>query len=207
MSGPRYLALVGAPRAGAAAGGRGRLDEALESLNLELAGAIASRFVVDESGGFRALFHRPGAAVDACIGIEDEARELGIAYGLGWGEVTGALRVVARDLEGPCLAAARDALRRARARGRRFGCRGWGVRRDRALEGLFGLLAAVRDGWTPRQAEIVARVRCASTQREAAALLGVSPSVVSEALAAADYRAVLGAEEAARQLLESFAEG
>jgi len=202
------VALVGAPadatRADAA---RAALPPLFESLNLELAAAVASRFVPDESGAFQALFHRPGAAVDALVALEDEARDLGLVYGLGWGEVTGALRVVARGVGGPCLEAARAGLKRARAGRRRVGCRGWGVRRDRALDGLFGLIAAVRAGWTPRQAEIVARVRGATTQREAAAQLGVSPSVVSEALAAANYRAVTAAEEAARQLLEAFAEG
>jgi len=204
LSGPRYLAIVGgADRAGGGldAAARERLTGVFESLNLELAGAIASRFAFADAGLFQALLHRPGAVVDALVMLQDETRSRGLAYGLGWGTITAPLRVVARGLEGPCLDAGRAALDRAREERRRVSCRGWGVRRDRALDGLFALLTAVRDGWTGRQA------RAATTQREAAALLGVSPSVVCEALASARYREVLAAEESARQLLEVFAEG
>lgn len=207
MKGARYVALVGRSAASAAPGADERLAPLFESVNLELAAGLASRFALAGDGCFQALFHRPGAAIDGLVAIEDELRDRDLAWGLGWGEVAGPLRVVAREVDGPCLAGARAALARARDRGRRLGAQGWGVRRDRALEGLCGLVLAVRDGWTPRQAEIVARVRGATTQREAAAALGVSPSVVSEALAAANYRAVRGAEEAARQLLQAFAEG
>jgi hypothetical protein len=210
LSGPGYLAIVGgSDRTG------GRLDAAarehlagvFESLNLELAGGIASRFAFADEGRFQALLHRPGAVVDALVMLQDETRSHGLAYGLGWGAISAPPRVVARGLEGPCLDAGRAAFGRARGERRRVSCRGWGVRRDRALDGLFALLTAVRDSWTGRQAEIVARVRVSTTQREAAASLGVSPSVVCEALAAARYRAVLAAEESARQLLEVFAEG
>jgi hypothetical protein len=210
LSGPGYLAIVGgSDRTG------GRLDAAarehlagvFESLNLELAGGIASRFAFADEGRFQALLHRPGAVVDALVMLQDETRSHGLAYGLGWGAISAPLRVVARGIDGPCFDAGRAAFDRARGERRRVSCRGWGVRRDRALDGLFALLTAVRDSWTGRQAEIVARVRVSTTQREAAASLGVSPSVVCEALAAARYRAVLAAEESARQLLEVFAEG
>lgn len=209
MSGPRYLAIVGgADRADAGldAAARGRLTGVFAALNLELAGAIASRFAFADEGQFQALLHRPGAAVDALIMLQDETRGRGLAYGLGWGTVSAPLRVAARGIEGPCLDAGRAALGRAREERRRVSCRGWGVRRERALDGLFALLDAVRDGWTERQAEIVARTRTSTTQREAAARLGVSPSVVCEALAAARYRAVLAAEESARRLFEVFGE-
>jgi hypothetical protein len=206
----RYVAIVGgADREGGAldATDREHLIAVFASLNLELAGAIAARFVFADDGLFRAILHRPGAVVDALVMLQDETRSRGLAYGLGWGTIATPLRVAARSIEGPCLESGQIALGKARTGRRRVACRGWGVRRDRALDGLFALLTAVRDGWTGRQAEIVTRVRAASSQREAAASLGVGPSVVCEALAAARYREVLAAEESARQLLEVFAEG
>jgi hypothetical protein len=207
VTGARYLAIVGAPDGGLDDAARESLLPVCESLNLELAGAIAARFATADDGCLHGLLHRPAAAVDALVTLAEELPGLGVRCGLGWGEVGSPLRVTARGVAGPAIDTARAALARARTRDRRVACQGWGVRRDRALDGLFALLFAVRSGWTPRQAEIVARVRASTTQREAAAALGVSPSVVCEALAAASWREVAAAEEGARQLLAVFAEG
>ena len=219
MSDGRYLALVGelAPRpngAGTRSAGAGhapvdaeRLTAALASLNLEIAGSLAARFAPAGASGFQALLHRPGAAVDAVVALEEELPGLPLRLGLGWGELSGAPRVTARGAAGPCLDAARRALARGRDQGRWATAQGWGVRRDKVLNGLLGLLGALRGGWTARQAEIVACARRSSTQKEAAAALAVRPSVVSEALAAAGYRRTLEGEEALRQLLEIFGEG
>jgi hypothetical protein len=202
----RYLAIVGAPDGGLDAAAREALLPVCESLNLELAAAIASRFAVADDGCLHALLHRPSAAVDALVTLAEELPRPGLRCGLGWGEVGSPLRVTARGVSGPAVDAARLALGRARTRRRTVACHGWGVRRDRALDGYFTLLFAMRGSWTARQAQIVSRVRVATTQREAAAALGVRPSVVCEALAAARWREVSAAEEGARQLLEVLAE-
>ncbi len=203
--GPPYLALIGEPAAAPPADWPDRLPAALDAANLDTAGALASR-LAPAAGGFQGVLHRPAGAVDALIVLEEELAGLPLRFGLGWGPLDQAPRVAAVGLAGPCLEAARRALARGRVRRRWVTALGWGVRRDKVLNGVFALLGTLRSAWTPRQAEIVAAARRAVSQKEVAAALGVRPSVISEALAAARYRRVLEGEESLRQLFEVLGE-
>jgi hypothetical protein len=67
----------------------------------------------------------------------------------------------------------------------------------------FELMEAIRSRWTRRQAATVRAARRA-LGKDVAAEFGVSPSVVSESLKLASYRALQGAERACASLLGQF---
>jgi hypothetical protein len=107
-------------------------------------------------------------------------------------------------MDGPAYHRAREALSHGKERGRWVTAAGFGEDEDLILNGFFGLMDGIRQGWTDRQRETISKVRQSRTQKEAAAELGVVPSVVSEALTAARYHAVREAEDALELLLDKF---
>jgi DNA-binding CsgD family transcriptional regulator len=137
-----------------------------------------------------------------------------VRFGIGRGALsTGALpRPWAPNpalLDGPAFHLARGALERARDL-ERWVCFG-GIDADhpergddhvdRALEALFAFMGAIRDDWTRRQGAISIRFREGISQTELAAVLKVSPSVVSETLKSARHTLLIEGEEAAAALL------
>jgi hypothetical protein len=125
-------------------------------------------------------------------------------YGLGFGELT-AEKLSSGEVElgGEAVEGARRSLWSARQSRRHAQVRGVGETEAQVLASLLELMGELREGWTARQAETV-RLARASTGRAVAESLGVSPSVVSESLSAASFRALRRAENAAGNLFACY---
>ncbi len=139
-----------------------------------------------------------GEALDAAVEVTERLHPVAVVLGFGRGALDGD----SIDESAPCLRRAREALEAARRRRIWGRARGFGEREDVLLDALLGLMGAVRSRWTDRQNEIVRLARVHAVRKDVAAVLGVSPSVVTEALQAARFDALLEAEKALRLLLE-----
>lgn len=104
-------------------------------------------------------------------------------------------------LDGPAFHRARAALEAAQRSNAWIRFEGFEDPPDEVLDGLFGLMAAVRSRWTPTQGTYSYEARSASSQKDLARSRKISPSVVSESLKAANHEAILAGEAAARLLL------
>lgn len=124
-----------------------------------------------------------------------------VVAGLGAGPLSTALRPRVGENDGPCFHRAREALAFAKRDGRAAAVRGLDSPAEDAINALWRVAADLRAGWTDRQREVIARMRHARYRKDVAHELGVSPSVVTEVLAAARYDAVIEAETAATALL------
>lgn len=187
-----------------------RLEEALAALNERQAGGSpAARFVITAGDEFQGLLRRPEAVLDALLFLEEREPAVRIRYGIGWGSLATPLRPDALGMDGPCFYLAREALMTGKRDDRWVTARGFGAAEDAVLDALFSLLGALRAGWTRTQARTVALARAAEregrTRRSVADGLGVSPSVVSEALKAARWEAAREGEAALRRALALFA--
>lgn len=181
-----------------------RLEEALAATNRKHGDILAAEFEVTLGDEFQGLLRSPGDAVQVLVDLECAMANLPVRYGLGLGALATALVKRVGRLDGPCFHHARAALLRGKKEDRWVTVRGFGEERDRILNGLFRIMGAARSRWTEKQARTVSKVRRAASQKEAAAELGVVPSVVSEALSAANYIPILEAEAALTALLDEF---
>ncbi len=160
----------------------------------ELEGSVDGEVEYDlgSNGVLRAVAVRPEHAFDLARRLAERLFPRAVA--VGWG---GALEGRSGGASSPqevAESAARDALGVARRSRSWVVVRGLGPKDDALLTALFDLMHAVRSGWTPRQAQLVALTR-GNRQRDVARNLGVSPSVVSESLKAARAAALFRAEE------------
>ncbi len=206
-----HLAVIGDLRGSRALSDRSgvqlRLERALRDLNDKLAdSSLAAGFVVTLGDEFQGLLASSHAGLDVLLFIETALRGIPLRFGFGWGRVSTEFREKALGMDGPCFHRAREALIRGKEEDRWVTVAGFGPDGDRILNGALALLGAVRDRWTDRQAETVALVRQARTQKEAANTLGVGPSTVSEALTAALYAPTTEAELAVANALALFGE-
>jgi hypothetical protein len=171
---------------------------------LPMRAPLAAAFAPTTDGCVLGLVHAPSDVVRALITIdaclEGDLHRLGI----GLGGLDGALRADVRMLEGSCLRAARSALQEA-SRARRWArVSGFGEAGDQVLNGMLALVGAIRSEWTAKQARTVRLARRHETRKAVATELGVSPSVVTESLAAAHFSPVLEAEAALSRLFALF---
>jgi hypothetical protein len=121
------------------------------------------------------------------------------SVGLGVGGIRMPLPDAARKASGSAFIAAREAVGTAKRADGRFALRAEGDPRAAAdLEALVRLLLLLRERRTEPGWEVVELMRAGHQQKEAAALLDVSPAAVSARLKAAMWRA----EEEARHVLE-----
>lgn len=209
---PTYLALtldlVASRELPDRAGVQARLERCAEELGAELGPDLAGEVRFNAGDELQALLRTPRRAVHALVRFTDAARPAGLRAGLGLGPVEVGAVPPAPDraadiarLDGPCFHRARAALERARRLGAWAQLEGSRIAgRDAAASSLLELLGRLRGAWTERQAETVAAAR-GRLQKDVAGEFGVSPSVVSEALKAADYDAVQRAEAALAELL------
>ncbi len=222
MASERYLALIGdvvgsrdrADRARLQASlvaALGRLNDAGTSavraadFDVVAGDAVEGLFVDPFGGGDPEVAGRVAVAVvDAIRILADAVHPARIVFGLACGPLdigpAGGSTPIGR-LDGPCFHDARAGLEHAQRN------RVWAWLQSPQSAGQVGwnalveLIGVLRDGWTARQKELVELARCHDQQREVAAVLDVSPSVVSEGLAAAHYQPILRAERAAARLL------
>ncbi len=180
------------------------LEKALATVNREKGETLVSSFVVTLGDEFQGLLLSPGSAVPVLTALGIAMEGIPARYGLGWGELTTPVKEQALGMDGPCFHHAREALLRGKKDGRWVTVRGFGDEEDLILNGIFRLMGEVRSRWTEKQARTVSQVRKASSQKDAAAALGVVPSVVSQALSAAGYIPMRDAEAALTVLFETF---
>jgi hypothetical protein len=208
---PRYLALIGDIRGSRhlddRQGVQERLRADLATLEQRFAADLAAGFVITTGDEFQALLADPAAGVPVVIACDTMLSGLRLRYGLGWGTLSTRLEERAVGMDGPCFHAARQAIETAKAKDRWLAVRGLPAPAESVLDALLDLIAAVRAGWTSRQAEAVARRRELATQRELAQRLHVDPSTVSKRLKSALYDEITAAERAASDLLVAFARG
>ncbi len=184
-----------------------RLDSALAHLNSALGpGELESDFQITLGDEFQGLLKNPTAAIEVIVSIDEWMRGIPIRYGLGWGPLGTDPRAESVGMDGPCYYLARDAVNESKEQERWVTARGFGTDGGKILNGLFSLIGAVHAGWTAKQAQTVALTRRAQTRKEVAEDLGVVPSVVSEALAAALFTPVLEAERGLVVALAVFGE-
>lgn len=121
------------------------------------------------------------------------------SVGLGVGRIRTPLPDAARKATGSAFIAAREAVGAAKRADGRFALRADGAVEAAAdLEALVRLLLLLRERRTEPGWEVVELMRAGHQQKEAAAILDVSPAAVSARLKAAMWRA----EEDARPVLE-----
>lgn len=221
----RYLALIGDVVASREMGAEHRaetqrgLRKILGLLNGS-AGApaianFAAPLTLTAGDEVQALLRAPADAVAVVQRLTDHAwgsREFPqLVFGLGYGALaTGPPEEAPEQppnpalLDGPCFHRARRALDAA------SGAKAWArfdaeaVSCAGPLNALFDLMGAVRSGWARRQAHYAHQMRVLENQKAVANEWKVSPSVVSESLKAAHYKAVLAGEDAARALLREL---
>ncbi len=203
-----YLALIGDIRRSRQLPDRRtvqeRLRTALDLLDRRYSGELASGFAITTGDEFQALLTSPAIGLAVVVACEEALEGLDLRYGLGWGTLATRLEPRAVGMDGPCFHAAREAIDAAKETGRWLGARGFGSEADQVLDGVFGLIGAVREEWTELQARAVAMRRRVETQRELADRLSVDPSTVSKRLKSALYDEVVAAEQAAAHLLDRF---
>ncbi|MFW6174434.1 MAG: SatD family protein [Chloroflexota bacterium] len=185
-----------------------RLQEQIALVNgdLSASGAIAAPLALTQGDEIQALLRAPEAAVDIIVRLSDELFPLRIRHGLGLGGLSTAPGPPweVGSLDGPAFHLAREAIESAWEGGHWVVTRGFGEVSDLAADALFGLMDAVRSGWTEKQAAYSRDAR-RMMQKDVAARHGVRPSVVSESLKASSHAAVIAGEQAARALLSSHA--
>jgi hypothetical protein len=199
-----YLALIGDVTGSRAvsdrAGLQRRMQQVIGALNRELSRSMAAPLALTAGDEIQALFREPGAAVQVITRMADELFPVRIRYGLGFGTLSTELGSRVALIDGPAFHRARHALEAATAGDTWVTAEGLGDTTDRAATAMFRLMDVVRSGWTERQAEFVRQSR-GRMQKEAAADLQVSRSVVSEGLKAAGFKAVRDGEMAVAALL------
>jgi hypothetical protein len=156
---------------------------------------------------FHVLLHAdprrvPGTAAMSFLVELAEDLSVQCAFGVGVGTLSTTLRAPIRELDGSCFHRAREALERAKREDRWVVVAGLPDEDAKAANAILRLTGKIRDGWTLRQKEIVRIRRGTPLQKDVARKLKVSPSVISEALSAAQHDAVLEAEAALAAILD-----
>jgi len=203
----RYVAVIGDVKQSRHAENRWELqktlERALDGVNETLRDELAARFVVTLGDEFQGLLKGPVTIMRVLNALEAGLDGTPMRYGVGFGTLMTDLREHAIGMDGPCFYMAREAVVAGKGADRWATVSGFGSD-DEVLNGLLGLIGAVRRRWTSVQRETVEQVRAAHTQREAAAMLRVHESSVSQALKAALHKPVLAAEHAVSAVLEKY---
>lgn len=201
-----YFAVIGDLRSSRQVRRRGELQEklgrAMELLNRALAPHLAAALVITVGDEFQGLLRHPEPVIDLLNRYDEAMDGLPTRFGLGWGPLTTQLKPDAIGMDGPCFHAAREAIVLGKAAGRWVTVQGFGEGDDRIVNGVFGLLGGIRAQWTPTQAETVALMRRAATQKEVARRRGVATSTIHKALKGALYGPLIEGETSLRLLLE-----
>lgn len=174
-----------------------RLRETLVAVNRTSAPAVALAITAGDE--FQGLLDaaQAGLAVDIVVEITEAIYPTELAFGLGWGPLATPLEAAqaVAELDGPCFHRAREALERAKIESAWAALAGAGPGLDGLVSGTFGLMAAIRGGWTEKQATYVREARRAEHYKDVAEKHSVVRSVVTESLQAAHFKALLAAEE------------
>lgn len=162
-----------------------RFLEVLQDLNRRHGPLLASRFTITLGDECQALVYEPHRAVQLADELMRRLAPLRVRFSLGVGPLDTALDPDPRRTDGPCLHRARAAMERLKRSRRLWSVSGLGETWDPLLSDIGALSHAVRGRWTPRQLEIMEALDGVAYGKDAAARLGISPSVVSESMSSA----------------------
>ncbi len=203
-----YLALLGEPASKAGsperASARPSLERALAELTRIQRRHLRTPLEFIDEGRFLALLRQPWGFCELVTGLEAEAPENPLRFGLGWGPLRGQARARVHGMEGLCFERARQALDAAKKEKAWALCRGLAPEPETVVNGLLQLLGAVRGRWKPKQRETIVLARQYARRTEVARRRRVSEATVSRSLDGALYAPVLAAESALATALEFF---
>jgi hypothetical protein len=165
---------------------------------------LAAAFATTPDDVLLGLVHAPSDVVRTLLAMDAHLDGQLARVGIGVGTLDARVGADVRSLEGACLRAAREALHRAGRMRRWARVSGFGDAGDQVLNGMLALLGALRSEWTEKQARTVRLARRHETRKAVAVELRVSPSVVTESLAAARFAPLLEAESALSVLFALF---
>lgn len=181
-----------------------RLEKALRAVNRRYRGGrLPARFRITAGDEIQGLLSNPADLVDVSSTLTDDIHPVRLVYGAGWGRLATDLGPDVATLDGPCFHRARHSVVEAAREGRWVQVEGFGDVQDEAVSAFLNLIGVIREDWTVTQTKYVRAARD-SLQKDVAERFGVSPSVVSESLKSARFRAVRSGEIAIRRLLERF---
>lgn len=204
-NGESFLAIIGDVRGSRRHPDRAalqtRLRETLASVNATYDPAVALAITAGDEFQGLLVGAQADLAVDTVVEVTEGMYPTELAFGLGWGPLATPLEAAAgvSELDGPCFHRAREALERAKTEAAWVALRGAGPGLDGLVSGTFGLMAAIRGGWTDKQATYVREARRAEHYKDVARIHSVVPSVVTESLQAARFKALLAAEAGLRE--------
>lgn len=186
--------------------------EAVESLSREFRSFLMGTVRLTAGDEFQALFVVAHPIVDFMRALTERLARvsksnLPLGFGIGMGPLSTGVMQEARSIEhydGPCFHRARAGIRAAK-KGKLWAVfRGFGTTNDRTLTALFGLMGAVRSGWTNKQLQYSMDWRRLQKQIAVARKHDKSPSVITESLQQALAKYVREGELAAIQILKDL---
>lgn len=165
-----------------------RLRQALDRVNEQFAGVVASRFVLTLGDEFQGLLRGPEQLHRILGLLRASAHPQELRFGLGVGRLETPLQPQALGMDGPCFHHARAAVERAEQRGTPVEVEaGWEVQAFAIYSTLWG---EIRRRWTTRQRLVADLAMSGLEGVEIAAMLRISPSAVSQHLRAAGAAAL-----------------
>ncbi len=200
-----YCAIIGDINKSRTLPGRNRVQKrfrrAVETVNREFRGDVASPFLITLGDEFQGLLVSPVESHRLVSRFQDLMQPVSLAFGVGIGTLSTPLnRSVALGMDGDAFYRARHALSIAKARKRTLT---YGV--DAASEEIINALVALMDRqWrrlTPRQQQI-SRMSALHSGKDVARRLRISPQAVSKARRAAGAAELDEAAAALRRFLE-----
>lgn len=204
MTGPIYFAIigdvVGSRHLDDRAGVQQRLRDAIESSNAERADLLTVPMKLTAGDEVQGLTTHPHVVIDVITNAAEALHPVQISWGVGLGDLSTDLLQDVALLDGSCFHRAREAVDAAKHKSSWLEVRGVPEPSAEVVAALMNLVGAIRSDWTPRQAQVVREAR-GRKQSDVAEELDVAASTISRTLAAARYKWILEAEDAARSML------
>ncbi len=177
-----------------------RFRETLVQESARIREALKAPLAITAGDEFQGLFRDPLPMISVLRNVADALAPVSLRAGIGVGglslpvpEEWGAASVF--ELDGSAFHRARSALEEARKRQSWLVVEGYEATQCRVLSALGELLGNLRDSWTEKQRRYVELARTA-LQKDVAYACGVSASVISESLKAAEFDSYVRSEDA-----------
>lgn len=207
MTAPTYFAMIGDVMGSRQLEDRAavqqRLREAIASLNATRRDLLTVPMKLTAGDEVQGLTTEPHVLIDVLTTAAEALHPVQISWGLGLGDLATDLVDDVALLDGSCFHRAREAVDAAKHKSSWLEVRGFPKSSGEMLAAAINLVGAIRSGWTPRQAQVVREAR-GRKQSDVAEELDVAASTISRTLAAAHYKWILEAEDAARSLLRQL---